>query len=102
MGKLRRHRDDRNDSFDDGHVIWVFHREGESPEEYSERLQAAAPPFSERQKETIRSAAREFWSIVRRDRRKGERRKGNQREGVLLVVDDRRVGERRIGDRRSS
>jgi hypothetical protein len=94
--RKRRHKED------DDHVIWVFHREGESPEEYSARLQAAAPPFSERQKEAIRAAAREFWSIVRRDRRKGERRKDDRREGVLLVVEERRVGERRIDDRKSS
>jgi hypothetical protein len=45
--------------------VRVLHRDGETQEEYSARLQALAPPISERQRDAVRAALREYWSIVR-------------------------------------
>jgi len=91
-----------HDVIDDGRVVRVLRRTGEKQEEYEERLLAAAPPLSEPQRNTIRAAAREYWDIIRNDRRKRERRRRERRRMVLRVAVERREGERRIADRRAS
>ena len=54
-----------------GETIEVLRRNGESDEDYQARLVALAPPFSDRQKAVIRSAADEYWT----ERRQAERRR---------------------------
>ena len=97
-------------------TIEVLHRPGETEEEYIKRWVAAAPPFSEQQKTTIRAVVAEYWRMRRvqernsrkqterrnRDRRKLKRRKRERRKMVLKVAVERREGERRKVERRAS
>lgn len=97
----------------DGRRVIVLRREGETSEEYSARLQAAAPPLSEEAKAEIRGASDEYWRTRiakewerrrtarhERRKRKRDRRKGDRRVSRLRVAFERRKGERRHDDRR--